>query len=58
MECSLIHRANEIALVDEFIHDLCTYKGCLFNCYDACNKYQLHEQTNNIILYYNDHHKN
>ena len=30
-ECSLMHSVIEIVLVDEFIHDLCTYKGCFSN---------------------------
>ena len=41
-----MHSVNEIVLVDEFIHDLCTYKACFSNCYDTWDKYQLHEQTN------------
>ena len=36
-ECSLMHSLIEIVLVDDFIHDLCTYKGCFSNCSDTCH---------------------
>ena len=36
-ECSLMHSLIKIVLVDEFIHDLCTYKGCFSNRSDTCH---------------------